>query len=239
MKKNLIVCLLVLVLIISGCGRVKDKEEDKKVDNTQDALKFKEEYESLNGVENNGNTIRTVNISKDNPFVYKEAGDIVEMMNDKETFIVYFGFSKCPWCRSMIETLIKVAKDYQIDTIYYVDVLEIRNILKLDDDEIITDREGTEDYLALIKLLDNVLSDYNLTDKDGNQVSTGEKRIYAPNVVSIVKGKATKLETGISENQESAYQELTDDMLEEEYDALANIMEEVSEKNVCDTNSKC
>ena len=221
-KSKIFLILLVSILLLTGC---KDKNTD--------AYKFKEEFESYN------DSLTKVNISDDNPFVYKEAGDIVEMMNDKETFIVYFGFSKCPWCRSMIETLIKVAKDYQIDTIYYVDVLEIRNILKLDDDEIITDREGTEDYLALIKLLDNVLSDYNLTDKDGNQVSTGEKRIYAPNVVSIVKGKATKLETGISENQESAYQELTDDMLEEEYDALANIMEEVSEKNVCDTNSKC
>lgn len=240
MRKKIIIYLLAIILLITGCGKASEKEETKKVDNTEDALKFKEEYEALNGQENNGKTIRTVSISKDNPFVYKEAGDIVDMMKKKETFIVYFGFSKCPWCRSMIETLVKVSKDYQIDTIYYVDVLEIRDILKLDENnEIVTDREGTKDYLALIKLLDNVLSDYNLKDEDGNEIATGEKRIYAPNVVSVVKGKPTKLETGISDQQESAYQELTDEMLEEEYDALSNIMEEVSEKSVCDSNSKC
>ena len=91
MKKNLIVCLLVLVLIISGCGRVKDKEEDKKVDNTQDALKFKEEYESLNGqISTTDKAYRTIEIDKDNPFVYTDCESLVKLINDGESFVVYF-----------------------------------------------------------------------------------------------------------------------------------------------------
>lgn len=227
MKKLFIVLLLVSVLVISGC--------DKK----SDSIKFKEEYESLNGKDNNGNVIRVVNIDSDNPFIYKDASDIVKMINNKETFIVYFGFSKCPWCRSMIETLIKVANDYEIDTIYYVDVLDIRDTLKLDDNnEVITEKEGSKDYMKLIKLLDNVLSDYNLKDEDGNTIETGEKRIYAPNVISVVDGKATLLEEGLSDNQDDPYQKLTSDMLEEEYDKLSKVMIEVN-NNVCSTDSKC
>ena len=219
--------------MISGCGDVSS-------DNHEDALRFKEEYEELNGVDHNGKTIRSVNISEDNPFVYKEASDIVKMINDKESFIVYFGFSKCPWCRSIIESLIQVAKDNDVDTIYYVDVLEIRDILKLDDDNnIVTDREGTKDYMKLIKLLDNVLSDYNLTDGDGNTIFTGEKRIYAPNVVSIVDGEATLLETGISNDQKDAYQELTDDMKDETYDKLSKVMESLQGSTTCSLDSKC
>ena len=243
MKKFLIyVLLLVTVVTISGCdtGSKKNKDIDKDTVSSEDALKFKNDYESLNGVDNNGKTIRSVNIPEDNPFVYKEASDIVKMINNEESFIVYFGFSKCPWCRSIIETLIKVANDYNVDTIYYVDVLEIRDILKLDDtNEIVTDREGSKDYMKLIKLLDNVLSDYNLTDAEGNTISTGEKRIYAPNVVSVVDGEATLLETGISDSQEDGYQELTDDMLDETYDKLAKVMEELGESTVCSTDSKC
>ena len=240
MKKFLIVILLLLTsVIISGCDNGTSKKEDKVVSH-EDALKFKEEYESLNGVDNNGKTVRAVSISDDNPFVYKEAKDIVKMINNKETFIVYFGFAKCPWCRSIIETLIKVADDYNVDTIYYVDVLEIRDILKLDDNNnIVTDREGSKDYMKLIKLLDNVLSDYNLTDADGNIISTNEKRIYAPNVVSVVKGESTLLGTGISDSQEDGYQELTSDMLDEEYDKLSKVMEELDESTVCSTDSKC
>lgn len=235
MKKFLIfILLLVTVVTLSGC------DTSNSTDNYQDASKFKNDYESLNGQDNNGKTIRTVNISENNPFVYKEASDIVKMINDKESFIVYFGFAKCPWCRSIIETLVEVADDYDVDTIYYVDVLEIRDILKLDDtNEIVTDREGSKYYMKLIKLLDNVLSDYNLTDAEGNTVSTGEKRIYAPNVVSVVDGEATLLETGISDSQKDGYQELTDDMLEETYDKLAKVMEELMGSTACSSDSKC
>lgn len=226
MKK--IFLFLMLVLIICGC------------DNKSDSIKFKEEYEALNGVENNGKIIRTISIDEDNPFIYKEASDIVEMINNKETFIVYFGFSKCPWCRSMIETLINVAHDYDIDTIYYVDVLDIRDTLKLDDNnEVIIDKEGSKDYMKLIKLLDNVLSDYNLTDSEGNKINTNEKRIYAPNVISVVKGKATFLTEGLSDSQDDAYQKLTKEMKEEEYDKLSKVMEEIKGSTSCKTNEKC
>lgn len=226
MKK--IFLFLMLVLIICGC------------DNKSDSIKFKEEYEALNGVENNGKIIRTISIDEDNPFIYKEAGDIVKMINNKDTFIVYFGFSKCPWCRSMIETLIEVANDYDIDIIYYVDVLDIRDTLKLDDNnEVTIDKEGSSDYMKLIKLLDDVLSDYNLTDSEGNKINTNEKRIYAPNVISVVNGKATLLTEGLSDSQDDAYQKLTKEMKEEEYDKLSKVMEEIKDSSSCKSNEKC
>ena len=78
--------------------------------NDTDSIKFKEEYESLNGKKYKNKKIRDVKIEKDNPFVYKTAEEIVDLIENGESFIVYFGFSKCPWCRSMIETFIKTAK---------------------------------------------------------------------------------------------------------------------------------
>lgn len=233
MKKIILILCLSLILF-TGCNG-KDNEKT-------DALKFKEEYEALNGVENenNGKKYRKVHVSDDNPFVYKEASDIVKMINNKESFIVYFGFAKCPWCRSIISNLIEVAKDYNIDTIYYVDVYDIRDVLKLDDNnEVVTDKEGSKGYQDLIKLLDDVLSDYELTDSDGNKVSTGEKRIYAPNVVSIINGKALKLETGISDDQTDGYQELTEEMLDESYEKLESVIQELKNSNECLVDSLC
>ena len=240
-KKFLIFTSIVLtVFTLTACG--KNKEIEEKSDNVIDALKFKEEYESLNGVENenNGKTFRTVNIPEDNPIIYKEASDIVEMIENNESFVVYFGFAKCPWCRSIIETLINVANDYNVDTVYYVDVYDIRDTLKLDEDNnIVTDKEGTEDYMKLIELLDNVLSDYTLTDSDGDKVLTGEKRIYAPNIVAIINGKTEKLETGISDNQEDGYQDLTDEILEDSYEKISSVIKFLNEKNTCSLDSKC
>ena len=111
MKKILLSLLIVLsVFTLTSCG-------EKEVKNS-DAIKFKEEYEKLNGEKNrNGVTYRKVEIDEDNPFVFATAEEIQEKIDNKETFAVYFGFNSCPWCRSVITTLIEVADDLNIDKI--------------------------------------------------------------------------------------------------------------------------
>ena len=207
MKKVFSIFLIFILLLgVSGCGK---KEES-------DALKFKKEYEALNGEESaSGKTIRTVSIDEDNPMLYSTAKEIVEKIENKDTFIVYFGFASCPWCRSMIETLIQSAKDNGVDTIYYVDVYGIRDKITVNDSGELERDAGDKNYMKLLELLDDVLSDYSVEDSSGNSVDTGEKRIYAPNVVAIVDGVATKLAEGIADGLEDPYAELTDEMKED------------------------
>ena len=226
-----ILCAVAAILAFIFIG----KEEVNK-----DALKFKEEYESINGKKVYGNTVRSLEISSDNPIVYTSANDIITMMDNNETFVVYFGFADCPWCRSVLPTLLDVADDLKIDKIYYVDVKEIRNKLDVDDEgNVIIVKEGSEGYIGLLKRFDDVLEDYTL-EYDGEEIKTGEKRIYAPNVVSIVNGVAKELETGISDKQEDAYQELTDEMKKETYDKFKCSIKCVLEnKNVCSSKNAC
>lgn len=236
MRKRSILVLIavILLIIITGCSS-NVKVEDKK-----DSIKFKEEYESINGKKLYGNTARSLNISSDNPMIYANANDIITMMDNNETFVVYFGFADCPWCRSVLPTLLDVADDLDIDKIYYVDVKEIRNRLDVDDEgNIITVKEGSEGYIGLLKRFDEVLEDYTL-EHDGEEIDSGEKRIYAPNVVSVVNGVAKELETGISDEQEDAYQELTDEMRKETYDKFKCSIKCVLEnKNVCSSKNAC
>ena len=153
--------------------------------------------------------------------VYATAEEIIKKIDNKETFVVYFGFSDCPWCRSVIEELIHVAQDLKVEKVYYVDVKELRDVKELDENNnVVTSKEGDEHYMKLLEKLDSVLDDYTLTDKDGNEVSAGEKRIYAPNVVGIANGKPTELETGESEKLINPYDELTDEMRTETYNKL-------------------
>ena len=189
-------------------------------------IRFKNEYEALNGVVNeHSKIIRSVNIDKDNPFKYISAEKLVKKIENKESFYVYFGFAKCPWCRSVLPTLIQVAKELDVKRIYYVDVLDIRDTLKIDDNGNITsEKMGTKAYYSLIALMDNVLDDYTIKDKDGNEVKTGEKRIYAPNVVKVEKGIATLLTTGISDKQTDAYMELDKDMIKDTYNKFYELM---------------
>lgn len=232
--KKIISFLLIIVLLLSmnGCK--------KKVEKKTDAIKFKEEYESINNKTNESNNkkYRSITISKNNPFVYSTAEKIVERIKDKETFIVYFGFKECPWCRSILEELTRVSIDQSVAKIYYVDVTGIRDVKELDEgNNIVTKEKGSDAYLELIDLLKDVLEDYTLT-KDEEKIEVGEKRIYAPNVVAIQKGKALQLETGIPEELTDPYMELTESMKKYTYNkfkCLIKCLEE--EKTTCQKNS--
>lgn len=231
-NRFLLLGVLVLICFVTACGN--------KV--SSDSSKFKEEYEALNGQEigNSGLKYREVEINEENPFVYKTASDIINMMERKESFVVYFGFSNCPWCRSVIETLISVAKDNGLEKIYYVDVKDIRDTMTIDESgNIVTSKKGSDDYYKLLTLLDSVLDDYTLTNKDGESISAGEKRIFAPNVVSVVGGEAKELETGISDLQTDAFMVLTEEMINETYNKFKCSIKCVLEnKNTCSSEAQ-
>ena len=231
--KKIISILLIVVLMISVTGCVISND-------IKDSEKFKEEYESQNGKKSkSGKENRKVSIPEDNPFVYTTAEEISKKMDNKETFIVYFGFSTCPWCRSIIEELIKCAKDSKVDKIYYVDVLDIRDTKEMDEDGTIkTTKEGTKGYNELIDKMSNVLSDYTTT-KEGEEISLEEKRIYAPNVIAVVNGKATKLEEGISEDLKDPYMELTEEMKKYTYNSFKCIFKCIEEAETVCTSKAC
>ena len=232
MKKYIsIILVLVLSLLVVGCSNEKT-----------DVMKFKEEYESVNNKvnEHTKKENRELNIPKNNPIVYATAEDIVKRIDNKETFIVYFGFAECPWCRSVIEQLLKVAEEKKVEKIYYVDVLNIRDVREIaEDGTITTTTEGSKGYMDLLTRLDSVLADYTLTDENEEEVSAEEKRIYAPNVVAISRGEAIQLETGISPKLTDPYSKLTDNIKKYAYNkfkCLVKCLEEDSatcQKNSC------
>lgn len=231
--KKLIMFVIILGTLV-GCSKEKEVETD--------ALKFKKEYESLNNEKTSYGdySYKNLDIDEDNPIIYKSASEVLEMIKNKETFAVYFGFADCPWCRSVIETLLKVSDDLGIPNIYYVDVKDIRDTLSIDDNgEIVTSKEGTKEYYQLLDSLSNVLDDYTLTSNDGNEVNTNIKRIYAPNIVAVVDGVAMKMTTGISDKQTDAFIELSDEIKNESYEMIKCTLECIKEeKAICTNDSK-
>ena len=140
--------------------------------------------------------------------------------------VVYFGFNTCPWCRSVIENLIQVASDLYIDKIYYLDIKEIRDIKKIENEEVIISKEGTKGYYELVNLLSDYLEDYIIED-----IVVG-KRIYAPNIL-VIKDKTIKgITTGISDLQTKPNQELTNEIKEDSYNKIYTLLEEYN-NNTC------
>lgn len=198
MKKNILAILLIATLLITGCSN-------------NDSKRFKTDYESVNGkINKNGLKHRKVTIDKKNPFVYSTPKEIIKKIENKETFYVYFGSELCPWCRSVIEQAITSSNKNNIKKIYYVDIWNedadeiLRDKYKLNNGKLELVKDGTNEYKKLLKYFDNILPSYILTDENGNEFNTNEKRIFAPNYIYVKNGKAVKLVEGISELQENS-----------------------------------
>ena len=228
MKKFLSLLLIISVIlgVTVGCAKKEEEKKEGNIDYTiqTDAEKFKDEYEALNGTKNSSNQEhRTITIPKENPIVYSTAPDIVKMMDNKETFYVYFGSRYCPWCRSVIEKALEVANENNIDKIYYVDAWSDDHVEALRDTYVLNDKnkpelksEGGAGYQELLERLDKVLSAYTLTTSKGKKVKVGEKRIFLPNFVYVEDGKAIELVEGQSDKQEGSSDQLTDEILADE-----------------------
>lgn len=235
MKRRIIKLITVLMVVGIVFGIIYNIDKKQK---STDAYKFKTEYESLNGEKSqSGKIYRTLNISKTNRIKYSNAEEIVKKINNNETFVVYFGFAKCPWCRSMVENLLDLADKNETD-IYYVDVLEIRDTKEIINGEVITTKEGDKNYLKLLGLLGNVLSDYSL-EEDGVKYETNEKRIYAPNVVAVVNGKAEKMVEGVSSDLKDPYGKITNKMKKDSINELKCIFKCIKEAGVCVKPNAC
>lgn len=214
MKKLL--CLLLCVFSLVGCTG-------------SDASKFKKEYESLNGKENDkGRDYLEITIEKDNPIVYADLDTILEVIDGNG--IIYFGFAECPWCRNALPVLLEAAKEQKVEEIYYYDIQDIRDTLELVDGKINVVKEKSEDYKKIYDALYDSLNVY-----EGLEDNT-IKRLYAPTVVFVKYGKVVGLHESTVESQVDPSVPMTDSQKQELKNIYIEGIKEV-QKTVCD--SKC
>lgn len=124
--------------------KVKEEENITLTDN----VKFSHEY----GIDN------------DNVFVYRNINEIIDIL-DNGTGIVYLGFPECKWCKAYVQYLNEVAKENNLEKIYYFNILEDR-------------KNNTDEYMKIV----NLLKFYLEYDEEG------KKRVYVPAVIAVKEG---------------------------------------------------
>ena len=213
MKKFIYLILSALLLV--GCV------------NESDAFRFKKEYESLNGKENDkGRDYINVMIPENNPMVYADLDTILEVIETEG--IIYFGFDECPWCRNALPVLIDAAYEKSVDKIYYYDIKDIRDTLKLNDDgTITTEKEKSEEYQKIYDALYDSLNVY-----EGLEDET-IKRLYAPTVFFIKHGKVLSMHESTVESQVDSNVPMTNDQKAELKKIYLDGIDSVN-KEVCD-----
>ena len=242
MEKSNKICLTIIlvctVLVVGLCVYAIVNHKDIKV---SDAIKFKEEYELLNGLvnENTEEEYLTVEISSDNPIIYKSGQEIVDIMENEDA-VIYFGFSTCPWCRNAVPVLLESAKELEVETIYYVDILDMRDTYKFSGSiKPEQTKKGTDAYYKILDILDSKLEKFYVTDEAGNMYDTGVKRLYAPTVVSISKGEVKGFHVATVEDQEDPYTSLTDKQKEELKDSYKELINALKDNTTCKDDKAC
>lgn len=196
MKKNILLIVTVIlasIALILSLYTFKDKV-------IKDNIKFKNEYESLNGkLNSNDKEYVKVELDDDNPYVYATYDEVMDILKNK-TGVIYFGFPECPWCRNMVPVLADAAKELGIKNIYYFNALDMRDIKSLDDNgNIVTEKEGTKEYYELIETLGDSIGSYEGLNDDSI------KRLYFPTVVFVKDGKILNAHIGTLDSQEDPY----------------------------------
>lgn len=224
--KKILLSLVMVILVLAGVfGSFAWFGSHKNDSVVNDSQKFKEEYEFYNGKINESNQMNypVVEVGNTNVIEYLTDDEAASFLKDG-TGLIYFGYSTCPWCRTMVPILLSAAKSTNLSKIYYVDIKNIRDQVSLDDqDHLVVTDEGTNGYREILKELDEVLEPFYLTGKDGKKVDTLEKRLYAPTVVSVKNGEILGIHVDTVESQKSGYSPLS----KEESEALFQIYQEM------------
>lgn len=218
MKKNVIILsiIVVIALVIAILFFLLNNK------GMSDGERFKQEYEELN------DSHLEVNIDSDNMIKYiglEEAIDIIK----NDTGVIYFGYPSCPWCRNAVPVLLDAASSTSLDTIYYVNAYNIRDVKEIDDDgNIVTTNEGDRLYDDLLKVLDDILDPYTLTLDNGEVIDLGEKRLYVPMVLFVKDGEVVSYHLSTVDSQEDPSISLNDSQRDELYniylDGINNVV---------------
>lgn len=237
MKKRLLltVMFLISILFVTGCTKIR-----------QSALDFKDEYESVNGkILRDDITYRELNIKEDNPYIKVTPMDIAKKIENKETFYLYVGDPLCPWCRSGIEKMIEVAKNYGVKEIYYIDFWDDNHVEILRDlyevqtvdkkNKVVKTKDAAEGYDTILDAVKDFAQDYTLT-KDGKTYNVGVKRIFGGDHFYFENGICKKYVSLRSDKLAKSNDDLTEEVLK---DQETKFSEFFAKENSCDEDHNC
>lgn len=215
MRKLKIILLLSFILLsLIGC-----KTDDIKTDN----IRFKEEYESINGQLNeSGKTITTIEIDENNSVKYIEQQEVIDSLING-THVIYFGWPECSWCRRALPVLIDAVNQYPGMRIYYFSIKQAREDYE----------NGVESQLAaLYKEVSKVLL---MSEVDFSKISevddNGVLKIVASMLIFVKDGEVIGAHRRTVESHFDSYEELTKEQIAELKDIYDCYLQEMVNDN--------
>ncbi|MBR2801915.1 MAG: transporter accessory protein [Erysipelotrichaceae bacterium] len=170
MKKTVVFILCLLLL----CGCSKEAEDmhnsssqgcDNECAYTPSPAQNSAEKADMSGYEGFSD--------EEHVFLVSDVKTMLEKMEKGETFVVYFGFTRCPWCIEAVPILNETAKEYG-RTVDYVDTRsseEIHSNIEIPDYDKLTEKVG--EYFPLDdKEIPHLYTPFLFFIRDGKVVAT-------------------------------------------------------------------
>ena len=147
-KRSLIFILFCLLsATLWGC-------QDKQTD----GLRFKREYEALNGQKSEeGRSYPEMTIPDDSTVIYEDGEKILESL-ENGTHVVYMGWPECPYCRSALPVLLEAVSNHKGVNIHYYNIKAAREAYESGKNSSLA--ETYEKIIAALNRDDFDLSDY-------------------------------------------------------------------------------
>lgn len=177
---------------------------------TEDSKRFKEEYEALNNtaIEEGGTKYNTVNISEENPIVYVDLEQLVNVINNEEKSYIFISSPTCAYCRAIVATLFEVTKNLGIEKLYYFDTKLAMNY---------------EDETKKQELLDQLVEKNIITKNSQGNVSW-----QMPLVLKTQSGNILAKRIGISgvtlNEGQNQYSDLTEEQKQKVYEIYYSLL---------------
>ena len=234
MKNNKVILLIGIILIgviILSYFTIKDNKI------TDDEKNFAVEYENFNGKKSltSGKKYMEVKIPEKNGVEYISGEKVIEILREG-TGVVYFGFPECPWCRNMIVPLLEVMQE-EGEKVYYYNAYSIRDDKDLDENgNIVTYKEGTENYYKILELLGDKADVYEGLNDDSI------KRLYFPTVVFVKHGKVVDKHVSTVDSQKTPFKKLNNKQIKELKDIYRKNIKKMrnnSSAEICTGKESC
>ena len=213
MNKKIAILLLSLAIILTGCSKKED---------VSDSLKFKQEYESLNGQKDDeGLSYSTVEISSNCKVKYMTKDKITEVLTNG-THVVYFGWPTCPYCRLAVPILLETIEEYSGISMYYYDIKALRDAYSSDPNS-----EDGKLYSEIVKIISFSECDLSTIDT----FEDGSLKLSASIMYFIKDGEIIGYHRGTVESHLNAYEPLEETQKEELKEIYRSYLDEMIKKS--------
>lgn len=142
--------------------------------------------------------------------IFKEVtvDEVLKKIKNEETFYLVMGFPECPWCQALMPVLNDVAKEYEDNTIYYLNIKEIR------------DNEESTGHSKYLELEENYFNE---------AIDLEKNRLNAPTFVKVKSGMMRQYHLNTVDshvlNENNVLPPLNDDEISELKDILRDFFE--------------